>query len=115
MMLKILIISDSFLPEENAAAVHMSELQKFYDDLGAETMIATSASGYLDVGQKNLKGVFRFPNKWKRSNIFILRAFGEILSATLIGLLLRFEKKVKSVDRVIVYSPSVFWSWTPAT
>ena len=76
--MKILIISDSFLPEGNAAAVHMSELQKHYDGLGVETIIATSASGSLDLGNENLIKIIQFPNKWKRSDKLALRAIGEL-------------------------------------
>lgn len=111
-MARILIMSDSFLPEGNAAAVHMTELQKFYDKAGVETFIATSAVGELDIGRRHLKSVVRFPNYWKRSNKYILRAAGEFMSAVFIGLMLRFSSKFKDINRVIVYSPTVFWGLT---
>jgi len=109
---KVLIISDSFLPEGNAAAVHMSELQKYYDDSGVETIIATSALGDLDLGNENLIKIIRFPNKWKRSDKLVLRAIGELFSAIVIGIMIRFYYKPKNIERVIVYSPSIFWALT---
>ena len=77
--MKILIISDSFLPEGNAAAVHMSELQKYYDGFGVETIIATSALGSLDLGNKNLIKIIQFPNMERSDKS--LRAIGELFSA----------------------------------
>ena len=55
----VIIISDSFLPEGNAAAVHMSELQKYYDDVGIETVVATSSEGELNLGRKHIKKIIK--------------------------------------------------------
>ncbi|MDA7551196.1 hypothetical protein N8760_05195 [Rhodobacteraceae bacterium] len=90
----------------------MTELQKFYDEAGIETVIVTSAVGELDVGIRHMKGIVRFPNYWKRSNKYILRAAGEIASALVLGLIARFSKKFEDIDRIIVYSPTIFWAIT---
>ena len=108
----VLIISDSFLPEGNAAAVHMSELQQHYDEAGYMTMVATSAEGDLDFGRKHLKKIIQVPNKWKRSNKFIRRGISELICALFIGLKLRFCEERKDIERIVVYSPSIFWGIT---
>ena len=111
-ILKILIISDSFLPEATSSAVHMSELQKYYDMHEFETTVCTSAFGKLDIGTKHLKRILQAPNYWKRSNNFILRALGEFLSGIILGLKLRFLIDNKKIDKVIIYSPTIFWALT---
>jgi len=98
------------MPEGNAAAVHMTELQKYYDELGIETIVATSACGRLDLGRKKLKKLIQAPNPWKRSNAYFLRTFGEIWAAIAIGIKIRFSIECRKAERVVVYSPSIFWS-----
>jgi glycosyltransferase involved in cell wall biosynthesis len=108
--MRVLIICDSFQPEGNAAAVHMTELQKYYDNNCIDTIIATSTTSIINVGNNNLITAIRFPNIWKRSRKYSLRAIGEILSAVGIGLKLRIFVDQQKIDKVIIYSPSIFWA-----
>lgn len=98
------------MPEGNAAGVLMTELQKYYDELGIETIVATSACGVLDLGCEKLKKLIQVSNPWKRSNAYFLRTFGEIWAAIVIGIKIRFSIECRNADRVVVYSPSIFWS-----
>lgn len=110
--MKILIISDSFLPEGNAAAVHMSELEQSLDEIGHEVVLFTSASGALDARLRTNKIIKQIPNPWKRSKKYLLRVLGEIISAIVLGLVARFSKDCKNIDKVVVYSPTIFWAIT---
>lgn len=71
----MLIISDSFLPEGNAAAVHMSELEEYLHELGHEVILCTSASGALDASYQAEKLIKQVPNPWKRSKKIFTTCF----------------------------------------
>ena len=110
--MKILIISDSFMPEGNAAAVHMTELANKLSQLGHTIYICTSANERIRETLVHPAEVFQFKNPWKRSNKYVRRALGEMISALILGFMLRFSRKSLAFEKIIVYSPTIFWALT---
>ena len=83
--MKILIISDSFLPEKISAAKHMSDIVKKLVNLGHQCSILATQKE-IDIGINKLKvNIFSVHNPFKRSKKMYVRGFFEILFPIFLG------------------------------
>lgn len=107
--MKLILISDSFKPEPNAAGVLMYDLNSSFAENGYETVLATSVP--LDVAPylSSNTTLIQSKNCRLRSNRYFLRLISEIMASLIIGIKIRISPKTKNIDNIIIYSPSIFW------
>lgn len=101
-MRKILIVSDTFLPEIRSSTTIINDLINYSINLGDEVTLITQKENNRNIKKKNFN-IIEVNNLFKKNRIFFLRGISELMLPLFFYLrLLKFNKKF---DYIYIYSP----------
>tara|TARA_A100001011_G_scaffold356563_1_gene400686 strand:- start:4274 stop:5413 length:1140 start_codon:yes stop_codon:yes gene_type:complete len=103
--LKVVFISNAFLPEKNSAAVQLSALKSEFCKHGHEVKVFTTKV----FNRQKHEDIYEAFVPFLKSRNLLLRTLGEFLLSPIFFISFYFQIKRYNPDLIVFYSPSIFF------